>query len=171
MQQKGFLQWNQTITLFRELNDMINTRFLIRKMTIKDIDRVMIIENESFTLPWSRDSYLKEFDNEYASYLVCDVRGEVAAYAGIWVVFEEAHITNVAVDRRFRQQGMGRALMERLEQEACNKKAASIMLEVRPSNLAALTMYRKLGYIQTGLRREYYSDNLEDALLMTKYLF
>ena len=61
--------------------------------------------------------------------------------------------------------------MERLEQEACNKKAASIMLEVRPSNLAALTMYRKLGYIQTGLRREYYSDNLEDALLMTKYLF
>lgn len=139
-------------------------------MTPRDIDQVMIIEESIFTLPWSRDSYLKEFDNKYASYMVCDVRGEIAAYAGIWIVFEEAHITNVAVDKRFHRQGMGQALMAIMEQQACRKRAASIRLEVRPSNIAALNMYRKLGYTQAGLRRGYYSDNLEDAWLMIKRL-
>ena len=86
---------------------MLNHAFLIRKMTEQDLDELMIIENESFSLPWSRQAYEAELQNQYANYLVCDWQGEVAAYVGMWTVFEDAHITNVAVGRRFRRHGYG----------------------------------------------------------------
>jgi len=150
---------------------MLNTKFMVRKMTLQDIDQVMRIESESFSLPWSKDSYLSELRNQFATYLVCDCAGEVAGYGGIWVVFEEAHITNVAVSAKYRRQGMGRALMEELEAVARKRNAQRILLEVRPSNHAALSMYRERGFMSTGLRKQYYSDNGEDALIMTKFLF
>jgi len=149
---------------------MLNHAFLIRKMTEQDLDEIMLIEKESFSLPWSRQSYEAELENQYANYLVCDWEGEVAAYVGMWTVFEDAHITNVAVSRKFRQMGMGRALMLEEEKLALAKQASRIILEVRPSNTAALLMYNELGYIPTSLRKEYYSDNQEDAIIMTKYL-
>ncbi len=149
---------------------MLNSSYLIRRMTGQDLDEVMIIENESFTLPWSRESYEAELENQYASYLVCDYAGEVAAFAGMWTVYEEAHITNVAVGKEFRCQGMGRNLMLEEEKLARAKKAERILLEVRPSNLAALAMYQGLGFIPTSIRKQYYTDNQEDALIMIKYL-
>jgi len=150
---------------------LLNTRYMIRKMAENDLDKVMIIEQESFSLPWSRESYLGELKNDFANYLVCDDGGEIAAYGGVWVVFEEAHITNVAVAIRYRGQGVGSDLMKELEKIARSKHATRILLEVRPSNQVALAMYDKLGFIQTGVRKAYYSDNGEDALIMTKYLF
>jgi ribosomal-protein-alanine N-acetyltransferase len=150
---------------------MLNRSFIVRKMTLQDIDEVMKIEKQSFTLPWSRESYLGELKNKFATYLVCDCEGEIAGYGGIWVVFEEAHITNVAVGPGFRQSGIGNALMEELEKVAREKKAQRILLEVRPSNEPALKMYRNLNYLPTGLRKQYYSDNNEDAIIMTKLLF
>jgi len=150
---------------------MPNRDFIIRKMTEQDIDEVTRIERESFTLPWSRDSYIGELKNSFASYLICDYEGDVAGYGGVWVVFEEAHITNVAVAPIYRKRGMGRALMEELEKIAKDKKAVRILLEVRPSNTPALNMYRSRGYLPTGIRTAYYSDNGEDAILMTKLLF
>lgn len=149
----------------------MNQDFMIRKMTPMDIDAIMRIEVESFTLPWSRESYLGELKNNFATYLVGDYEGEVIGYGGIWVVFEEAHITNVAVASEYRKAGVGRVLMEELERAARSKAAHRIVLEVRPSNAAALALYRGLGYLTSGLRKEYYSDNNEDALLMTKLLF
>lgn len=150
---------------------MLNTRFLIRRMTINDIDKVMTIEQESFTLPWSKQSYLKELENSYAVYLVCDIGGEIAGYGGFWAVFEEAHITNVAVNQKFRGSGIGEVLMQELEKIARGKNATQIMLEVRPSNEAALNLYKKLAYVVSNVRKQYYSDNGEDALLMNKLLF
>ena len=150
---------------------MLNHAFLIRKMTEQDLDELMIIEKDSFSLPWSRQSYEAELQNPYADYLVCDWQGEVAAYVGMWTVFDEAHITNVAVGRRFRHQGMGKILMLESEKLALAKKARRILLEVRPSNLAALTMYKELGYVPISLRKQYYSDNQEDAIIMTKCLY
>ncbi|MDD2373014.1 MAG: ribosomal protein S18-alanine N-acetyltransferase [Syntrophomonadaceae bacterium] len=150
---------------------MLNPGFILRKMTSQDIDEIMQIEQKCFTLPWSRESYRGELKNNFATYLVCDFEGKIAGYGGIWVVFEDAHITNVAVDPDFRQSGMGTALMQELEQKARDKKAQRILLEVRPSNEAALAMYRNLGYSPTGLRQNYYSDNGEDAIIMTKLLF
>lgn len=149
---------------------MLNRSFLIRKMTYQDLDAVMVIEHDSFSLPWSRQSYESELENHYASYLVCDCQGEVAAYVGMWTVFEDAHITNVAVARNYRRMGMGRALMLEEAKIAVAKRAARIMLEVRPSNVAAQAMYGDLGYVPTALRKQYYSDNQEDAIVMTKDL-
>jgi len=150
---------------------MLKQDFMIRKMTPIDIDAIMRIEIESFTLPWSRESYLGELKNNFATYLVGDYEGEVIGYGGIWVVFDEGHITNVAVAPEFRKAGVGQALMEELEKAARQKKATRILLEVRPSNIAALALYRGLGYLTSGLRKEYYSDNNEDALVMTKLIF
>lgn len=149
---------------------MLNPHFLVRKMTIQDIDQIMEIEKEAFTLPWSRESYLGELKNNFATYLICDSEGEVAGYAGIWVVFEDAHITNIAVAQRFRGMGMGNALMQEVERVAREKKALRILLEVRPTNKRAINMYTNLGYVSTGLRKGYYSDNNEDAIIMTKLL-
>lgn len=149
---------------------MLNHGFLIRKMTEQDIDEVMVIEKDSFTLPWSRPSYEAELQNQYGNYLVCDFEGEVAAYVGMWTLFEEAHITNVAVGKKFRGQGMGRVLMMEEEKIARMKKAERILLEVRPSNTPALAMYKGLGFVHTGIRKQYYDDNQEDALILTKYL-
>ncbi len=144
---------------------------LIRNMTIKDLERVMQIERESFPLPWSKESYLGELSNNFASYLVCDYEGEIAGFGGIWVIFEEAHITNVAIAKGYRQQGLGKLLMGKLEGIARDKKAQRILLEVRPSNTAAQIMYNNLSFVPTGIRKKYYSDNDEDAILMTKYLY
>jgi ribosomal-protein-alanine N-acetyltransferase len=149
---------------------MLNQDFLIRKMTEQDIDRIMVIELESFTLPWSKQSYISELKNDFANYMVCDCEGEVAGYGGIWIVFEEAHITNIAIAKAYRGTGMGKSLMLELEKLARSKKAIRILLEVRPTNEAARHMYTSLGYIDTGLRKAYYSDNGEDAILMTKFL-
>lgn len=149
---------------------MLNQACMIRKMTVQDLDRVMAIEVEAFTLPWSRESYLSELKNDFANYLVCDWEGEIAGYGGIWIVFEEAHITNVAISGKFRGTGMGKSLMLELEKVARSKKAARILLEVRPSNQVAHNMYLSLGFVNTGLRKAYYSDNGEDAIVMTKYL-
>lgn len=140
-------------------------------MSAQDLDGVMQVELESFPLPWSKESYLGELKNSFASYLVCDLAGEIVGFGGIWVVFDEAHITNVAIASEHRQRGLGTLLMERLEAIAREKRALRILLEVRASNYPAQTMYTSLGFIPTGLRKEYYTDNSEDAILMTKFLF
>lgn len=144
---------------------------LVRRMTERDLDKVMAIEHESFTLPWSRESYLGELKNQFATYLVCDRQGELAGYVGVWVVFDEAHITQVAVNQQYRGQALGKLLMLEAEKVARQKKALRILLEVRPSNQAALAMYQGLGYVESGRRKAYYSDNGEDAIIMLKLLF
>ncbi|HQE22804.1 MAG TPA: ribosomal protein S18-alanine N-acetyltransferase [Syntrophomonadaceae bacterium] len=147
------------------------SNYLVRRMTERDLDEVMAIEQQVFSLPWSRQSYMGELKNQFATYLVCDKEAQVAGYVGIWVVFEEAHITNIAVAPQWRGQGLGRVLMEEAERVARQKNALRILLEVRPSNHVALSLYTSLGYVESGRRKEYYSDNGEDAIIMTKLLF
>jgi ribosomal-protein-alanine N-acetyltransferase len=150
---------------------MGTSNYLVRRMTERDLDHVMTIEQQVFTLPWSRQSYMSELKNQFATYLVCDREAQLAGYIGIWVVFDEAHITNIAVDPKWRGQGLGRVLMEEVEKIARQKKALRILLEVRPSNHAALSLYHSLDYMETGRRPGYYTDNGEDAIIMTKLLF
>lgn len=140
-----------------------------RPMQEGDLDQVMKIELLAFPTPWSRQSYEGELLNQFASYYVIEDASTVAAYAGIWCVFEEAHITNVAVDPLYRRQGLGRQLMEILLARAREKGAERVLLEVRPSNLAAINLYRALGFLPGGVRRGYYTDNQEDALLLVKH--
>lgn len=149
---------------------MLNNAFMLRQMTVQDLDQLMVIEHQSFSLPWSRQSYEAELQNAFANYLVCDSAGELAGYIGMWTVMEEAHLTNVAVAPKFRRQGIGRTLLLAQEKLARSKGASMMLLEVRPSNQAALDLYASLGYILSAIRNNYYSDNQEDALIMIKHL-
>lgn len=139
-------------------------------MCVEDLAGVLEIENASFSTPWSRDSFLHELlENERAVYLVAkDAQGQVAGYVGMWVIFDEGHITNVAVHPRFRKRGIGSLLLTRLVEICRERDVKFLTLEVRRSNVAAQKLYQKQGFVHMGVRRRYYLDNNEDALIMWK---
>ncbi len=141
---------------------------IIRRMQKADIRAVFNIELNTFAVPWPEPSFHHELDeNPAARYLVAESdSGEVIAYAGAWMIFEEAHITNIAVRKDWRGKGVGMALTKALLQYAANLGVQYMTLEVRKSNLVAQAMYKKLGFETLGVRKQYYTDNLEDALLM-----
>jgi ribosomal-protein-alanine N-acetyltransferase len=136
-------------------------------MALADIDAVLAVEKLSFITPWSRDAFVAEAgDNDLAVYLVLEADGQVIGYAGMWVILDEAHVTNVAVLPAFRGRGCGERLMGALVEKARGRGARRMTLEVRPSNTAALGLYGKLGFMPCGLRPGYYSDTREDAVIM-----
>jgi len=138
-----------------------------RFMTLQDLDRIIEIEQLSFTLPWSRSSFYQELtNNPYARYIVMEYDGQVIGYCGMWLVMDEAHITNIAVLPQFRGKKLGEALMRQAMVLAREEGAQTMTLEVRVSNTVAQSLYRKLGFLNGGIRKRYYSDNQEDALVM-----
>ncbi|WP_407638481.1 ribosomal protein S18-alanine N-acetyltransferase [Bacillus alveayuensis] len=138
-----------------------------RQMTLADIDDVLKIEHASFTLPWSRESFYNELaHNNYSHYIVMEWNGQVIGYCGMWLVMDEAHITNVAVLPEFRGRKLGEALMRKAMETAKELGAKTMTLEVRVSNHVAQSLYRKLGFLNGGIRKQYYTDNQEDALVM-----
>lgn len=140
---------------------------LIRRMHIGDMDEVMEVEQASFITPWSRVAFEGEItDNDLACYLVLVDGVRVVGYAGMWIIIDEAHITNVALLPEYRGRGLGEKLMIALMAEARGRGAKSITLEVRASNSPAKRLYAKLGFICCGVRRQYYTDTKEDALIM-----
>lgn len=142
---------------------------VIQPMAVDDLDGVLEIERVSFPTPWSRAAYYRELtDNTYAHYVVAKRGDEVVGYAGMWVLLDEAHVTNIAVHPRHRRRGIGEALMLQLMAIAREKGAARMTLEVRPSNKTAQKLYQKLGFVARGIRRRYYSDTKEDAIVMWK---
>ena len=140
----------------------------IRRMTVGDVAQVYALEVATFAIPWSRQSFLDEMQrNACARYLVAENdEGAVIAYGGAWIIFDEGHVTNVAVDAAYRGQGIGKALMRALMQYAANLGAHYLTLEVRKSNAVAQSLYYGLGFVQLGVRKHYYEDNGEDALLL-----
>ncbi|MCI0582433.1 MAG: ribosomal protein S18-alanine N-acetyltransferase [Chloroflexi bacterium] len=139
-------------------------------MTLDDLPEIHRIERASFSVPWPDDAYRSELvANRLASYLV--VRAEVEpgaiAYGGIWLMVDEAHITTFAVDPAWRRQGVGETLLIALLDLAIARHAREATLEVRLSNVPARRLYEKYGFRPVGLRPRYYSDNGEDALIMT----
>lgn len=140
---------------------------MIRRMTLKDAQQVHAIESRTFAMPWSLKSFEEEMTtNPCARYLVAEEDGRVIGYAGAWIVMDEGHLTNVAVDAPYRGRGVGAALLSALIAYASNLGAAYLTLEVRRSNLTAQRLYRRLGFVELGVRKRYYEDNGEDALLM-----
>ena len=141
-------------------------------MQAKHLDEVLSIERVSFPTPWSRQAFLGELShNDFASYFVCLHHNHVIGYAGMWVIYGEAHITSIAVHIEYRGKKLGRALLEEMMQQAMNKGADRIALEVRPSNEPAQKLYQKLGFTPVGVRKGYYTDTNEDAIIMWKRLF
>ena len=140
---------------------------VIRRMTLNDLDAVAAIEAATFPTPWSRDSFRQELErNVAAQYLVAEMDGQVIGYAGAWIILDESHITNIAIEESRRGLGYGRALTTALMQYLSNLGAAYATLEVRRSNLRAQNLYKSLGFVELGVRKRYYEDNREDALIM-----
>lgn len=136
-------------------------------MTLKDIPSVVNIETEAFATPWTEEIFEHEMTgNNYAHYIVATCEEEVIGHCGMWIVLDECHITNIAVLKKFRGNGIGEQLL-RESIELCRELAVQTMtLEVRVSNEVAQNMYRKLGFQDGGIRKKYYTDDREDALVM-----
>ena len=142
------------------------SEYTIRRMTLADVDGVAAVEAATFPTPWSRDAFISEMKNVAARYLVAEKDGRIIGYAGAWIILDESHITNIAVLKDERGQGIGRALTHGLMQYLSNLGAAYATLEVRKSNEVAQNLYVSLGFIKLGVRKRYYEDNGEDALIM-----
>ncbi|MBQ3726535.1 MAG: ribosomal protein S18-alanine N-acetyltransferase [Selenomonadaceae bacterium] len=141
-------------------------RLTFRAMTTEDADAVAEIEEKSFAMPWKRDDFWREAQNELATYIVGELDGKIVAYAGAWVSFNQAEVMSVAVVPELRGQGVGTILFGELIQAVKARGATAITLEVRPSNTAAIKLYQSFGLKSVGRRRGYYLDNGEDALIM-----
>lgn len=135
------------------------------------IDDIVIIENLSFKIPWSRQSIIEEIIQNKAAFYICvETCGKAVGYAGMWQVCDEGHITNIAVHPEFRNSGVGSALMEAILAAAGERGIKALTLEVRRSNLNAQALYGKYGFEEGGMRKAYYADNHEDAIIMWKHL-
>ena len=143
-------------------------KVLVEPMRLVDLDAVHRIELASFSSPWPPNAYQSELSqNRLASYLVARVDDEIVAYGGMWLMVDEAHITTFAVHPAWRRQRIGERLLLAFLDLAIARHAREATLEVRLSNIAARRLYEKYGFRPVGLRPRYYSDNGEDALIMT----
>jgi [ribosomal protein S18]-alanine N-acetyltransferase len=140
----------------------------IAAMRLDDLDVVQAIERASFTSPWPPNAYRSELEtNRLANYLVARAEGEIVGYGGMWLMVDEAHITTFAVHPAWRRQRIGERLLLAFLDLALARQAHEATLEVRLSNLPARRLYEKYGFRPVGLRPRYYSDDNEDALIMT----
>lgn len=139
---------------------------LIRRMTLEDIPAVVEIEKACFSLPWSEKSFEDSLSREDTVFLVCLEDECVTGYMGLYLSFDEASVTNVAVSPEFRKKGYGEALVTAAKDSAKEAGAESIFLEVRQSNVPALSLYKKLGFEELGIRKKFYEHPVEDAIIM-----
>lgn len=139
-------------------------------MKPEHLGRVIEIENVSFPAPWSYRSYIGELTrNNFAHYFVATFDGLVIGYLGLWIVVDEGHITTIAVAPEFRGNKIAERLIEFGEEYSKIWGAEKMILEVRISNLSAQKVYKRMGFEQIGIRKQYYSDSMEDAIVMLKH--
>ncbi len=145
-------------------------RIKIRRMRIQDLERVIEIENQSFSNPWSKDAFIYEMGSGISYPWVVEVDNKIVGYSIHWVIIDEAHLSNIAIDPLYRRMGIGRFLLEKLVESTKKKGAKFITLEVRASNSSAISLYKKMNFKVIGTRKNYYTNPLEDALIMMKSL-
>ena len=142
----------------------------IQFMRPEHIEEVTRIESDTFITPWTRSYFEKEMKNKIAVYIVALQDRHVIGYAGMWHIVNEGHIVNVAVKEEKRRLGVGSLLIRRLFDIAAEKEMIALTLEVRMSNTAGQRLYHKLGFKAEGIRRRYYEETGEDAIIMNKVL-
>lgn len=140
----------------------------IKPMQKTDLDDVISIEAKAYgEHHWSKDSFMSELSNDLAKYFSAfNTDGQLIGYCGCWQILEEAHITNIAVSPDYRRKHIGEALLTTIIDECYRNMAKYITLEVRVSNKPAIALYEKYGFKSLGVRKGYYQDNNEDALIM-----
>ncbi len=139
------------------------------KMEINDLAAVLQIENSVFHDPWPRKFFEEDLNNEFSSYYLLKENDEIIGYGGLWFMFENCDLVNIAIDKKYQGQGRGEKLLKLLINEAIKKECEFMHLEVRKSNIKAKNLYEKLGFIQTRVRTGYYEDG-EDCVDMVKGL-
>lgn len=142
----------------------------IKKMTTSHIEEIAKLEKECFSSPWSEDGLKTELNNNFARFFVAFSGDEIVGYIGSHNVLGEVYITNVAVFPEFRRNGVGKVLVEFLVNKTKEENAEFVTLEVRKSNLSAISLYEKCGFQNVGERRKFYEKPVEDAILMTYFI-
>ena len=169
---------------------------IIRKMTPADVSQVAAIEAQCFSLPWSEQGFLNSIAREDTIFLVAEMDEEetllafddempqtqvksnqldvdpersatIAGYIGMYTSYGEGEITNVAVSKECRKQGIGNALVEAMKSAGKEKQLETILLEVRVSNERALSLYKRNGFVELGIRKNFYEQPTEDAIIMS----
>lgn len=140
---------------------------ILREMTVEDLDQVMELENDLFPVPWTREGYFTFLIRQDTMFLVVEEKERILACCGLLMVLDEGDVLNVAVRRERQREGIGRFLMESLIRLAGEQGVTTLHLEVRRSNETAIRLYERTGFTRDGVRRNYYTDPVEDAVLMT----
>ncbi|HEY9060084.1 MAG TPA: ribosomal protein S18-alanine N-acetyltransferase [Pseudobacteroides sp.] len=144
--------------------------FKVVPMNLEHVNDIMIVESLSFSIPWSKNAFIEEITkNSFAYYYAGIYKGKAVGYGGMWQVFDEGHVTNIAVHPEFRKIGIASRILEFMIGESINKGIQRMTLEVRKSNVSAINLYQKYGFINEGIRKSYYADNGEDAVIMWKH--
>ncbi|NLK73980.1 MAG: ribosomal protein S18-alanine N-acetyltransferase [Clostridiales bacterium] len=139
---------------------------IIRKMREEDLASVAEIEKMIFTEPWREEDFRKAIGDSNNLYLVAEQAGEIAGYCGYWGIAGEGNIYNVAVKDTFRRKGLGYRMLSELIRRGLDNNISAYTLEVRCSNTSAINLYERLGFINTGIRKDFYNKPKEDAVIM-----
>lgn len=144
--------------------------YIIVNGSEKHIEALELLEKQCFSMPWTREQLITQLPDERHIFLVTEYGGNAVAYVGMMYVLDEGYISNVAVSPQHRKKGLADALINRIVEISHEKELAFITLEVRRSNIPAISLYEKHGFVKEGIRKNYYDLPKEDAILMTKFL-
>jgi ribosomal-protein-alanine N-acetyltransferase len=144
----------------------MNSDFKIYPMDSSSVKSIININQLSFPISWSLESLKSELDNKFAKYVILKKDDSIVGYGGMWIIIDEAHITNIAVHPLARGLGAGDIIVEALFKICRKQKVTAITLEVRSSNFIAINLYEKHGFEKVSIRPHYYEDNGEDAVIM-----
>lgn len=141
---------------------------IYRRMTPEDVPSISKLEEETFSMPWSADSFLEMISKEDARYYVAEEDGRILGGCGVLMVAGEGNITNVVIAKEVRNRGIGTAMLRHLMAEGDEEGLTAYTLEVRVSNAAAIHVYEKLGFVSAGIRPGFYEKPAEDAMIFWK---
>lgn len=149
------------------MSAVLKQAYQLRAMQMADLDAVMAIEPTIYSYPWTRGNFSDSLNSGYSAW-VLEANQTIIGYALLMVILDEAHLLNLSVAKDQQKKGLGRYLLEHMLQIAKNHKAANMFLEVRPSNISAITLYENMGFCEMAVRRGYYPapNGREDAILM-----
>ena len=139
----------------------------VREMQLDDLEGVMVIEKENFSVPWTEMGFFSFLLRDDTMFLVAEEEGKIIGYMGIMMVLDEGEITNVSVSTYARRRGIGRALVGEMIRRMKKRGIVTLHLEVRKSNDAAIALYSSFGFVKDGERKMYYEEPVEDAVLMS----
>lgn len=149
------------------MSAMPKSQYQFREMVLNDLDAIMQIEPHIYSHPWTRGNFSDSLKSEHSAW-VLEHDAEIIGYALMMMVLDEAHLLNLSITKAYQKQGLGRYLLEHMIQIAQKLKAANMFLEVRSSNISAITLYENIGFNEMAIRRGYYpaQNGREDAVLM-----